>query len=87
MALRGKNKFFTVAEADAWSRKVNRADHTAPDLVLQKLDTAERAVGGMKNKFLDKKARRNPALFAFPCTYPVALVQPVSYPLSLSRPS
>ena len=66
MARKGKHKFFSDAEEAAFARKVNQPRDTAPDLVFQKLDTVERAVGGMKNKFLDKKARRNSALFAFP---------------------
>ena len=59
-----KHSFFTAAEAAAFSRKL--ASTTAPDYrVHQKLDTIERAVGGMKNKFLDIKARRNGVAFAF----------------------
>jgi hypothetical protein len=59
-----KHSFFTAAEAAAFSRKL--ASTTAPDnRVHQKLDTIERAVGGMKNKFLDIKARRNGVAFAF----------------------
>ena len=57
-----KHSFFTAAEAAAFSRKL--ASTTAPDhRVHQKLDTIERAVGGMKNKFLDIKARRNGVAF------------------------
>ena len=57
-----KHSFFTTAEAAAFSRKL--ASTTAPDhRVHQKLDTIERAVGGMKNKFLDIKARRNGVAF------------------------
>ena len=101
MGRKGKNKFFTDAEEAAFTRKVQPRGHTAPDLVFQKLGTAGRAVGGMKNKFLDKIARRNPALFAFPLTYPrpspwhiapayfmksTQPLPPVNLP-SLSRPS
>ena len=60
-----KRSFFTTAEAAAFSRKL--ASTPAPDYteyrVHQKLDTIERAVGGMKNKFLDMKARRNGMAF------------------------